>query len=305
MPEKRIILVAGPTAVGKSDCSIQLAKYYNTEILSADSRQCFCELRIGTAVPSENDLKEVRHHFVHSHSIHDEMSAAIYESYALDVLRRLFETKDTVIVCGGTGLYIQALLYGMDDMPDVDKVVEEEVNEAYNIHGIDYLKSELIACDTDYSSHGNMVNPARMLRALIFFKSTGTSILHYQNNIQKKRDFEVIKIGLELPREELYQRINQRVDLMILGGLLEEVETMYDHRHLKALQTVGYQEFYDWSHWPLQKEELSISIEKVKQNSRRYAKRQMTWFRNRESLKWFHPNDIEGIIKYIDTLMLS
>lgn len=299
MHQKTVILIAGPTAVGKSDMACYIADAWQTEIISADSRQCFKEMSIGTAVPSQEQLQLVQHHFIQSHSIHEDMSAGIFERYALNTLDKIFQKHEVCVICGGTGLYIKALLEGMDDMPPINEEIEAQINANYAERGIDYLRQELAKNDLLYAQEGNMQNPARMLRALIFYLSNGTSILSYRNNTKKSRDFKVIKIGLELDRAELYDRINKRVDVMMENGLLDEVERLYPFRHEKNLLTVGYQEFYQWGHWPLTDIEIAQSVEKIKQNSRKYAKRQMTWFKNQDNLNWYSPTAFEAVQSFI------
>lgn len=299
MSSKTVILVAGPTAVGKSDTAIFIAEKLGTEIISADSRQCFKEMSIGTAVPSSDDLARVKHHFIQSHSIHGEMSAGIYSRYAMPILKDVTQRFNNAVICGGTGLYIQALLQGLDDIPAVDKSIVDIVQDGYNNGGIEYLVNALKRYDPVYAQEGVMDNPSRMMRALSFVMQHNTSILAYRHQQAIPYDGPIIKIGLEIDRAILYERINNRVDKMILAGLMDELESLYPFRHLKNLMTVGYQEFYSWGHWPLSQEEIELSIDKVKQNSRRYAKRQMTWFKNREDLTWFHPEDLDSIMDFI------
>lgn len=302
--QKYIIVVAGPTAVGKSDVAVQLAKHFDTAILSADARQCFREMNIGTAKPDEATLASVKHYFINSHSIKEEMSAGIYERYALKTLDTIFETKNVAIVCGGTGLYIQALLHGMDPMPPIDPRVEGDILAQYEFQGLDWLKEQLDNSDTEYVQHGEMNNPARMLRALIFYKSNGTSILSFQKGNTTKRNFKTIGIGLEIPRATLYDRIDKRVDQMVADGLYQEAASLFPNRKMKNLLTVGYQEFYTGSSFPKNPKDLQYAVGKIKQHSRNYAKRQLTWFKNKETLEWFAPKDITAIIEHCKAAIL-
>ncbi|MEJ8819501.1 tRNA (adenosine(37)-N6)-dimethylallyltransferase MiaA [Lacibacter sp. H407] len=295
---KTVILIAGPTAVGKTAVAIQLAKHFNTEIISADSRQCFREITIGVAKPSTTELKEVKHHFINSHSILDTITAASYEKYALEVVAELFQKQDVVVMVGGTGLYIKAFCEGMDEIPAVDETLRQELQQNYQQHGIEWLQQQLQQYDPLFAEKGEMQNPQRMLRALEVVRSTSTSILSFRKGEKQQRDFNIIKIGLDLPREELYQRINHRVDVMMDEGLLQEAKDVYALRHLNALQTVGYRELFDFFDGNMS---LEKAIDKIKQNSRHYAKRQLTWFKRDEAMRWFHPSILQEIIDYVET----
>ncbi len=297
-----LIVVAGPTAVGKSDVAIALAKQFNTVILSVDARQCFKEMNIGTAKPPAEILQEIPHYFIDSHSLHEEMSAGIFERYAMNALNTIFAQKNIAIACGGTGLYLNALLYGMDEMPNIDKAIEQTVNETYQKEGISYLQQELTKFDSYFVQHGNMENPARMLRALVFAKTHQQSILKYRQGNAVQRNFEVIKIGLELPRAELYERINNRVDKMMEQGLLQEAQSLFPYRQNKNLLTVGYQEFYENREtFPNEQSIIDCAVNKIKQHSRNYAKRQMTWFKNKENFQWFRPDNWEEILGFVNS----
>lgn len=295
---KTVILIAGPTAVGKTAVAIQLAKHFNTEIISADSRQCFREIAIGVAKPSAKELHEVKHHFINSHSIHETVTAASYEKYALEKVADLFQQHDLVVMVGGTGLYIKAFCEGMDEIPTVDESVRQELQEQYQQHGIKWLQQQLQQHDALFAEKGEMHNPQRMLRALEVLRSTGSSILQFRKGEKQQRNFNIIKIGLDLPREELYQRINNRVDVMMNEGLLQEAKEVYPLRHLNALQTVGYRELFDFFDGSVS---LEKAIDKIKQNSRHYAKRQLTWFKRDEGMQWFQPSMQNEIIQYIQT----
>lgn len=295
---KTVILIAGPTAVGKTAVAIQLAKHFHTEIISADSRQCFKEISIGVAKPSAEELKEVKHYFINSHSIHETVTAASYEKYALNAVDEIFQQHDVAVMVGGTGLYIKAFCEGMDEIPAVDETLRNELQQQYQQHGLEWLQQELQQYDPLFTEKGEMQNPQRMLRALEVVKSTGKSILTFRKGEKQQRNFNIIKIGLDLPREELYQRINHRVDMMMEEGLLKEAKEVYPLRHLNALQTVGYRELFDHFDGNCS---LEKAVDKIKQNSRHYAKRQLTWFKRDEAMRWFHPSQLQEIIQLIST----
>ena len=296
---KTVILIAGPTAVGKTALAIQLAKHFHTSIISADSRQCYKEITIGVAKPSVEELQAVKHYFINSHSITDELTAAVYEQYALASAEEIFTTNDVAIMVGGTGLYIKAFAEGMDQIPPVPDEIRLELQQTYRQKGLIWLQQQLQQHDPLYAAQGEMQNPQRMLRALEVFMASRQSIISYRKGEKQKRPFNIISIGLELPREELYDRINLRVDLMIKQGLLDEAKAVYPMRELNALQTVGYRELFQYFDGTLT---LQQAIEKIKQNSRQYAKRQLTWFKRDAEIKWFHPSHKEAIIEYISTI---
>lgn len=281
-----LIVIAGPTAVGKTATAIEIAQKLNTVILSADSRQCFKELTIGVARPSEEELAAVPHYFIASHSIHDEMSAAVYERYALSLLEELFNQYPVIVLSGGTGLYIKALLDGMDPIPSIPETLRTSIIDAYDKNGIDWLAAELQKKDSLFAARGEMQNPQRMMRALEVIEGTGKSILEYQQKNKTARFFDTLSLGLELPREDLYARINQRVIKMMEDGLENEVRELQSLKHLNALQTVGYQELFQYFDGSLSKAE---AINLIQQNTRRYAKRQLTWFKKQEDFTWLSP----------------
>ncbi|HLP36963.1 tRNA (adenosine(37)-N6)-dimethylallyltransferase MiaA [Lacibacter sp.] len=293
---KTVILIAGPTAVGKTAVAIQLAKYFHTEIISADSRQCFKEISIGVAKPSAEELKEVKHYFINSHTIHDTVTAASYEKYALGAVTEIFQQHDLAVMVGGTGLYIKAFCEGMDEIPAVDETLRNELQQNYLQYGIEWLQQQLQQYDPLFAAKGEMQNPQRMLRALEVVRSTGESILAFRKGEKQQRKFNIIKIGLDLPREKLYNRINHRVDVMMQEGLLQEAKEVYPLRHLNALQTVGYRELFDHFNGNCT---LEKAVDKIKQNSRHYAKRQLTWFKRDEAMKWFHPSQLPEIIEHV------
>jgi len=294
--KKTVLLIAGPTAVGKTALAIQLAKQFHTEIISADSRQCYKEITIGVAKPSAEELQEVKHHFINSHSIHENLNAASFEEYALKAAAEIFQQHDIAVMVGGTGLYIKAFCEGMDEIPAVDESIRKQLQNDYQQNGIEWLQQQVQTHDALFAKEGEMQNPQRILRALEVVLSTGQSILQFRKGEKRKRDFNIIKIGLDLPREELYQRINHRVDIMMEHGLQEEAKSVYPLRHLNALQTVGYRELFDLFDGSCT---LEQAIDKIKQNSRHYAKRQLTWFKRDAEMKWFHPANTSQIQDYI------
>lgn len=292
-----LIVIAGPTAVGKTAVAIQVAQHFDTDIISADSRQCYREMSIGTAKPDAGELARVPHYFIDSHSITEALNAADYERLALDYAAGILRQHDTAVVCGGTGLYIKALCEGIDEMPESDRAIEQTLQAEADERGISWLQEQVQREDPEFYTAAEQQNPARLIRALAFKRTTGQSIMQYRSGRIKERPFRIIKIALELPRELLYERINQRVDQMVDAGLLDEVRGLYPQRQLKNLQTVGYSELFDWldGHISLEK-----GIELVKQHSRNYAKRQLTWFRKDKDYQWFAPSDTAGIIRYIE-----
>lgn len=276
MNKKTCIIITGPTAAGKTSLGIELALKHKTQIISADSRQCFKELNIGVAKPSDEQLQKVTHYFINSHSIHEEVNARIFEEYALQTVNSIFEKNDVAIMVGGTGLYIKAFAEGLDEIPEVNESVRKEINENYLANGFHWLENELKEQDAVFFSRGEMKNPQRMLRALEVKRSTGKSILDFHSKKKVKRNFDIKVRLLEPPREQLYQNINKRVDEMMESGLLKEAEFLYPFKHLNALQTVGYKELFDYFD---KKYSLEKAVEEIKKNTRHYAKRQMTWFR--------------------------
>jgi len=290
--DKTCIIVAGPTAVGKTAVALHLAQLFSTTIISSDSRQCYRELNIGVSKPEPAELESIHHDFINSHSIHESLNAADFEKYALSSVEKIFQKSDIAIMVGGTGLYIKAFCEGLDKIPEVPALIREQIIQNYQTNGIDWLSEILQQKDAAYAAQGNMQNPQRMMRALEIISFTGNSILSYQTHQKEKRDFNIIKIGLELPRPELYERINSRVDKMIADGLIQEASTLQSYQHLNALQTVGYSELFDYFNGKISKEK---AIEMIKQNTRHYAKRQMTWFKKDDSINWLEPD--ESIVK--------
>lgn len=283
-----VYVIAGPTAVGKTAIAIALAQRLGTSIISADSRQCYREMTIGTAKPTDEELQAVKHYFINSHSITEHLTTADYERLALEYLDKIFEQTNTAVVCGGTGLYIKSLCEGIDPMPEVDAGIEAEANQQYRENGIEWLQQCIRDEDPAFYESGEVQNPVRMLRALTFVRSTGKSIMKYRTGNKKKRPFNIVKIALDLPREVLYERINKRVDIMMMEGQLEEAKRLYPQRDIKNLQTVGYSELFDYIDG---KYDLPTAIEKIKQHTRNYAKRQLTWFRKDKEFQWLQADD--------------
>lgn len=275
---------------------MHLARHFSTEIISADSRQCFRELSIGVARPSEEELAAVPHHFIASHSIHEKVTAATFKQYALQKTEELFTEKDVVIMAGGTGLYIRAFCEGLDEVPEVPATVREGVIEDYKTGGLEVLQEQAKQLDPLFYEKGEIQNPQRLMRALEVIKATGRSILDFHKAQKTQRPFNVIKIGLELPREVLYNRINKRVDAMMEAGLLAEVTSLLPYQDVNALQTVGYKELFVH----LQGEaSLEEAVTQIKTNTRHYAKRQLTWFKKDEGFRWFQPDDHAKIKEHL------
>ncbi|MEQ1677319.1 MAG: tRNA (adenosine(37)-N6)-dimethylallyltransferase MiaA [Chitinophagaceae bacterium] len=296
-PSKTVIIIAGPTAVGKTAVAITLAKHWGTQIISADSRQCFKELNIGVARPSLAELQEVPHHFIASHSIQEDVTAVTFEEFALQKTEELFTKHKVVVMVGGTGLYIKAFCEGLDAIPAIDIAVRENIIKQYESGGMDWLQQQVQQKDPIYYAAGEIQNPQRMMRALEVVESTGQSILSFQKGEKVKRDFRIIKIGLELPKEELHRNIHARVDAMLAMGLMDEVRSLSAYRHLNALQTVGYAELFDHLDGETT---LQQATDNIKTHTRQYAKRQMTWFKKDKEFLWFHPQELEKIKEHLE-----
>lgn len=285
---KTVYIIAGPTAVGKTAVSVALAQRLGTDIISADSRQCYKGMTIGTAKPDATELAAVKHYFIDSHEVTQNLTAADYETLALGYIDEVLSRHDVVVVCGGTGLYINALCHGLDEMPPTDAEVAKSVEDAYAANGMEWLQQAVAQEDPVFYATGEIQNPARLIRALSFVRTTGTSITQYRTQSRKQRPFRIVKVALELPREVLYNRINQRVDVMMQQGLENEARALLPHRQLKNLQTVGYAELFEYFDGNCT---LQEAIEKIKQHSRNYAKRQLTWFRKDPEMHWLRPDD--------------
>lgn len=298
MRDKKLIVVVGPTAVGKTAVSIQLAQHFQTEIISADSRQIFRELTIGTAKPSEAELATVKHHFINSHSISEKYDAAQYGRDVLELIHQLFIKYDHLILCGGSGLYVKAVLEGFDDIPEVPEDVREKLNRQYEQGGISWLQEKMKEIDPELLETIDQHNPHRLMRALEVKIGTGMSISSFRTKAKLQHPFSIVKIGLELPREILNQRIDDRMDQMIRDGLFEEAKQVFPFKDQQALQTVGYQEIFDFIEGQHDREE---AIRLLKRNSRRYAKRQMTWFKRDTEIVWMNPVNIEEIYNVVQS----
>lgn len=296
MPKSLIILL-GPTGVGKTDLSVELAKYYNTEIISCDSRQIYKEMRIGTAVPDQQTLESIPHHFIQSHSIHDYYNASKFEIEVLEKLELLFQKKEVVLMTGGSMMYIDALCKGIDDLPEVDVELRQSLAERMETEGIESLRNELRYRDPVYYKEVDLRNPKRILHALEICLMTGSPYSTFRTNRVKERPFNIIKIGLNLDREVLYNLINQRVEKMFDEGLQQEAKILFPFRHLNSLNTVGYREMFDYFGGTITLDEAK---ERIKANSRKYARKQLTWFRRDSRITWFTPRMKDEIIAFID-----
>jgi tRNA dimethylallyltransferase len=289
---KKLILIAGPTAVGKTSLAIELARKFETEIISTDSRQFYSEMQIGTAAPTAEELSLAKHHFIGNLSINNYYNVSIFEKEAINLINKLFETKDIIIAVGGSGLYIDALCYGIDDLPDADEKLRADIKSKYKEYGIEYLQNEVKRLDPDYFEIADIKNPKRLQRALEVIYETGKTYSSQRTNKQKQREFQISKYVLNMDREELYQRINLRVDLMMEAGLEKEAKSLYPYKDLNALNTVGYKELFSYFDGKIS---LDQAVTDIKTHSRRYAKRQITWFKRDNSYKW-----IKGIDEIVE-----
>ena len=297
MKKKVLLAVVGPTAIGKTALGIQLAKHFDTEILSADSRQFFKEMEIGTAVPSQEELAQVPHHFIQHKSIFEPYSVGDFEKEAMGLLDGLFQQKDTVVIVGGSGLYVDALVHGLDEFPEVDPDIRAALNQKLEKNGLSSLQEELKLKDPSYYKIVDLENPHRLIRALEVCRASGQPFSSFLNRPKPKRPFKTLYVGLEAPREVIYERINQRVDLMMQAGLLEEAERLYPHKTLNALQTVGYKELFEYldGHCTLE-----FAVSEIKKNTRRFAKRQLTWLRKNKDILWIPYNgETEKVLQII------
>ena len=297
MSIKRLIVIVGPTGSGKTDLSIAVAEHFGAPIISTDSRQFYRGIPIGTAQPDAEQLQRVEHHFIASHDLTQDFNCGAYETEALQRLEELFKSFNTVVAVGGSGLYIKALCEGMDDMPEANAELREQLATRLQSEGLEPLCKELQERDPDFYKVVDLKNPARVLRALEVCISTGKPYSSLRTGAKRERDFEIVKIGVDMPREVLYERIDKRVDIMIEQGLEQEARSVSHLRHLNSLQTVGYREMFDYFDGTITRDE---AIELIKRNSRRYAKRQLTWFRRDEQIEWFNPSEREKIIEYLN-----
>jgi tRNA dimethylallyltransferase len=293
---KTLISVVGPTAIGKTALAIQLAQHFETEIISADSRQFFKEMEIGTAKPDAMELAAAKHHFIDSHSVTKLFSTGDFEQEALTTLEQIFVAHNLAIMVGGSGLYVNALLNGLDEMPEIDLAIREELNKKFEKEGLSAIQRQLADLDPEYFAKVDQNNPQRMIRGLEVFLSTGQKLSSMLSSTKKQRPFNIIKVGLNTDRAILYDRINRRVDLMIENGLIDEVKSLLPFRNYNALNTVGYSEIFNYLDGMIT---LEDAIAAVKQNTRRFAKRQLTWFRRDEEITWFEPTDLQSVIAHI------
>ena len=294
--EKTLIVITGPTAVGKTALCLDVAKHFHIPIINADSRQIFRELKIGTAPPTEAQMQQVHHDFVGMLGLDDYYSASLFEQQVLELLGRQFLSSDYALMAGGSMMYIDAVCDGIDDIPTIDDQTRTTMKQRLADEGLEALCEELRQRDPEYYEIVDRQNPRRVVHALEICLMTGKTYTSFRKREKRQRPFSIIKIGLNRPREELYDRINRRVDQMMADGLLEEAKALYPKRHLNALNTVGYKELFDYidGRWPLEE-----AVERIKGNTRRYARKQLTWFKKDESIRWFHPDETETIIKYI------
>ena len=291
-----LIVLLGPTGVGKTDVSIDLAARYNCDIISADSRQFFREMSIGTAVPSDNQLNTIKHHFIRFLSVEDYYSSSLFERDVLEILPGLFSKNNIVLMSGGSGMYIDAVCNGIDDIPDVDPVIRNKYISRYFEEGIEGLRVALKILDPEYYARVDLKNYKRIMRALEICETEGRPYSSFLKKQKRERDFRIVKIGLERTRDDLYKRINSRVDDMVSKGLEEEASLLYKFRNLNALNSVGYREFFDFFARKISREK---AIELIKRNSRRFAKRQITWWGKDKEIKWFKPVQVQDIKDYI------
>ena len=293
--DNTLVVITGPTAVGKTALTIELARHYHTPVINADSRQIYRELRIGTAAPSEEQLQQAKHYFVGNKSIHDYYNASMYEQDVLKVLKK--EPSDTNILSGGSMMYIDAVCNGIDDIPPVRDDIREEMKRRYEEEGLEALCEDLRRLDPEHYAIVDRQNYRRVIHALEICYQTGRTYTSFRTQSKKERPFRIVKIGLNRDRNKLYNRINARVDAMMEQGLLHEAESLYNQRQLNALNTVGYKEMFDYmdGRWSLDE-----AVERMKGNTRRYARKQLTWFKRDEEVRWFHPDQIDEILKYIE-----
>ncbi len=295
--EKYLIIIAGPTAIGKTEITIKLAQHYDIPVINADSRQMYSGMEIGTAMPSAEEMQGIHHYFVGDRPLTKGISAGQYEKEVLEILGRLYNQSNIALLSGGSGLYIKAVVDGFDDIPEVQQEIRNRLKEELKANGLDPLVNELNSRDKDYAKIVDRNNPHRIMRALEVIRSTGKTYSFFRNGKRNFRQFNTIKTGLTMDRKELYERIEKRVDTMVVSGLLDEVEKLKKYKHLDPLQTVGYREVFNYMEGLYDYEE---SIRLIKRNTRRLAKRQLTWFRKDPEYKWFHPDQLEDIIDYIE-----
>jgi len=292
---KTLLVLLGPTGVGKTEISLRLAECFSSPIISSDSRQFYRELKIGTAAPTPSELARATHYLIGSHSIFDNYNAGEYEADVMQLLDKLFEQNDIVMLVGGSMMYIDAVCNGIDDIPSIDEATRKYWINIYNEKGLEYIQNELKKLDPTHYNEVDIQNYKRVLHALEICKMTGKPYSEFRTGTKKIRPYNILKIGLNRPRPELYERINKRVEIMLQDGLIDEVRPLYEHRHLNSLNTVGYKELFEYfaGNWTLE-----FAVNMIQQNSRRYAKRQLTWFNRDKEIHWFHPDDEEQIIAF-------
>lgn len=298
MNTKTLIVIVGPTGSGKTDLSIRVAEHYTCPIISTDSRQFYRGIPIGTAQPDNEQLERVEHHFIASHELTDDFNCGAYEVAALKRLEELFYKHDTVVAVGGSGLYVKALCEGMDDLPEVEPALRQQLSDRLKREGLEALAEQLRELDPTFYEVVDRKNPARVLRALEVCIATGKPYSALRTGVKRERPFNIVKIGVTMERAVLYERIDRRVDIMVEAGLEQEARKVYPLRHLNSLQTVGYREMFDYFDGAISRDE---AIELIKRNSRRYAKRQLTWFGRDGEIEWFLPSETEKIVEYIDS----
>ena len=298
MNTKTLIVIVGPTGSGKTDLSIRVAEHYVCPIISTDSRQFYRGIPIGTAQPDKEQLERVEHHFIASHELTDDFNCGAYEVAALKRLEELFYKHDTVVAVGGSGLYVKALCEGMDDLPEVEPALRQQLSDRLKREGLEALAEQLRELDPTFYEVVDRKNPARVLRALEVCIATGKPYSALRTGVKRERPFNIVKIGVTMERAVLYERIDRRVDIMVEAGLEQEARKVYPLRHLNSLQTVGYREMFDYFDGSISRDE---AIELIKRNSRRYAKRQLTWFGRDGEIEWFLPSETEKIVEYIDS----
>lgn len=300
--KKYLIVITGPTGIGKSKTGILLAKHFQSEIISADSKQIFREMTIGTAVPTKEELSEVTHHFIHSHSITENYNASRYETEAIELIEKLFASNNVLFLVGGSMLYVDAICKGIDEIPDIPAEIRESVQNQFRTEGLESIRLQLKKLDPEYYHSVDLKNHARIIHALEVCLLTGKTYSSFRLNRNKQRSFKIVKIGLNCDRELLHNKINNRVDQMVAHGLEKEARNLFHLRDLSSMNTVGYRELFDYFDGTITKDQ---AIELIKRNSRRYARKQITWFRNDPDVKWFEPQEYDGIKSYIETLISS
>jgi tRNA dimethylallyltransferase len=289
-----MLSISGPTAVGKTECSLQIAEHFKTEIISCDSRQMYKEMKIGTAVPDEAELQRVKHHFIGKLSIHDYYNASMFEQDIVQLSSKLFESHDLLLMVGGSGMYLDAVLYGIDDIPDPDMKIREQLIQQHESEGLSPLLTQLKTLDPLSYQRIDRNNPKRVIRAVEVCLSSGKPFSSFHTRQIKSRDFEIIMIGLEIPREMLYERIDKRIDIMLEQGLEDEARKLHPHQGLIALKSIGYREFFQYFDGKISKEE---AIHLIRKNTRQYARKQINWLKRYKAMHWFHPDDVEGMIR--------